>query len=83
MREPDENSREDGRDCQNQFYGRDNAYNKCTVPGSMYKKSPLYTPGNAGKSDMDEESSFWALIGPDCATVGVIIRGIGREFSLT
>jgi hypothetical protein len=56
-RGPNENSREDGRDCQSQFHEQVNAYNKC-IPGSMYKKSALYTPGNAGKSGKLEYSDF-------------------------
>jgi hypothetical protein len=50
---PNENSREDGRDCQRVSISRphDGVYNKC-IPGSTYRKSPLYSPGNAGKSDI-------------------------------
>ena len=51
-REPDENSREDGRGCKSPFYEQENAYSK-RVPGSMYRKSALYTPGSAGKSESD------------------------------
>ena len=40
------------------YFTSKKTYNNKWIPGSMYKKSALYAPGNAGKSDIVVSDGF-------------------------